>query len=269
MSRLYMVNMEIIIDPNKEIYDNADTYFENAKRMRKKLEDTKKAIEETKQEIEKESKKTEEKRKQKTEQGIKPEKREWYTLYHWFFTTDGFLAIAGKSAGQNEEIVKKRLEDDDLFFHADIVGAPALVLKKGKNAPESSLKQAAQFAACYSSAWKTGYSIVDVYYVTKEQVSKSPPSGEYLQKGSFFISGRKNYFRGVPLKLLIGLSHDNKLLCAPEVTGAEQFKICFILEPGRYAKEIVAEKIAKQLNVKKDEIVPHIPTGDASFSRLK
>ncbi|MEM3455115.1 MAG: NFACT RNA binding domain-containing protein [Candidatus Micrarchaeia archaeon] len=260
--------MEIIIDHNKEVFDNANTYFENSKKMKRKLEETRKAIEETRKEIEKEKEKLKEKKQEKQDEK-KQEKKEWYTQYHWFFTTDGFLAIGGKSAGQNEEIVKKRLEEEDLFFHADIIGAPAVVLKKGKNAPETSLKQTAQFAACYSSAWKTGYGSIDVYYVTKDQVSKSPPSGEYLQKGSFFISGRKNYFRGIQLKLLIGLNENGELLCLPEESGADKFKICFTLQPGRYSKEIVAEKIAKQLNLKKDEILPLLPTGDTAFSRLK
>ncbi|MCX8202535.1 MAG: NFACT RNA binding domain-containing protein [Candidatus Micrarchaeota archaeon] len=260
--------MDIIIDPNKDIYGNANTYFENSKKLRKKLEDTKAAIEKTKREI-KQEEETIKKEKVEIDKGAKSEKKEWYCQYHWFFTTDGFLAIGGKSAGQNEEIVKRHLEHKDLFFHADIVGAPAVVLKNGLGAPDSSIEQAAQFAACYSSAWKTGYSSVDVYYVTKEQVSKSPPSGEYLQKGSFFISGRKNYIRGVALKLLIGVNEERKLLCLPEKAGIEKFKNCFVIEPGRYSKELVAEKISKQLGVKKDEILPLIPTGNSSFSRLK
>lgn len=269
-----MVTMEIILDPTKGAYENANAYFEESKRLKKKLEDTKNAIEETRREIEKENQRINEKqereeRKKSEKAETKAAKKEWYMQYHWFFTSGGLLAIGGKSAGQNEEIVKKRLEENDLFFHADIVGAPAVVLKNGKNASEQDLKETAQFAACYSSAWKTGYSIVDIYYVTKEQVSKSPPSGEYIQKGSFLISGKKNYFRGVGLKLLIGNDKEGKLLCLPQVCGTEKFKMCFLLEPGRYSKDMVGEKLARQLGKTKEEIIALLPTGNTSFSRLK
>ena len=46
---------------------------------------------------------------------------------------------------------------------------------------------------------------LNVYWVHPEQVSKTPPSGEYLTKGSFIIRGNKNFIRGVPLKIAIGV----------------------------------------------------------------
>lgn len=262
--------MEIIIDPNKNAYENANTYFESSKKLRQKQEDAKKALEQTKKEIQNEEKKQNERdQEKKMKEQNQERKKEWHYAYHSFLTSDGFLAIGGKSAGQNEEIVKRRLTDNDLFFHADIKGASVVILINGKNASEKSKEETAQFAACYSTAWKAGYSVVDVYYVFKEQVSKSPPPGQYLEKGSFFISGKKNYFRNVPLKLLIGLDESGELKCVPEKSGMEKFKTCFIVEPGRYKKDIVAEKIARQLNKSKDEIMSLIPTGDSSFQRMK
>ncbi len=265
--------MEITIDPNKSAYDNANIYFEKSKKMKQKLADTMKAIDQTKIEIKKEkerleSRKAENEIKEKLNQE-KQAKKQWYENYHWFMTNEGLLAIGGKSAGQNEEIVKKRLESNDLFFHADITGASVVVLKNGARASEDSLKQAAQFAACYSTAWKAGYATIDVYYVSKDQVSKSPPPGEYLDKGSFFIAGRKNYFRSTSLKLLVGLNHSGELKCLPEKCGIENFRTCFSVTPGHYRKEIVAEKIARHLGKSRDEIMPFIPTGNSSFIRMK
>lgn len=265
--------MDIVIDPNRSAYDNANTYFEKSKKMKQKLTDTKKAIEDTNREIAKEKERLEEresKRELKDQANReKQAKKQWHESYHWFMTNDGLLAIGGKSAGQNEEIVKKRLEPNDLFFHADITGASAVILKNGVGAPEETLRQTAQFSACYSTAWKAGYATIDVYYVNKDQVTKSPPPGEYLEKGSFFIAGRKNYFRSMPLKLLIGIDRNDELKCLPEECGMEKFRTCFSIEPGRYSKEMVAEKIAKQLGKRKDDVMPLIPTGNASFIKMK
>jgi len=58
------------------------------------------------------------------------------------------------------------MDAGDLFFHADIDGAPVAVMKTGgRNAGDQDLMEAAQFAASYSAAWKFGYGSVDVYCV--------------------------------------------------------------------------------------------------------
>lgn len=266
-----MIN--IIIDPNKNAYENATINFDEAKRMRKKAEEAKKAIEKTKKEIEFLEHKEAEKiarTEEKVVKGNVKQPKEWFHPYHWFITSDGMMVIGGKSAGQNEEVVKKHLEKDDLFFHADIKGGSVVVLKNGKTASQHALEEAAQFAACNSNAWKIGYATIDVYAATKEQVSKSPPPGEYLEKGSFFISGAKKYFRGVPLKLLIGKT-EKGIERVPEKSGLTRFSTCFVIEPGRLEKSIIAEKIARQLGkeLKKEDILPLIPTGSTSFSKMK
>lgn len=267
--------MKIVIDPNKSSYDNASAYFEEAKRLRRKSEEAERQSEKTRKEISEIEKKEEAKTAAEERTIVAKDKallnlpkKEWFHSYHWFVTSDGFLAIGGKSAGQNEEVVKKHLEDGDLFFHADIKGGSVVILKNGKTAPQLSLEEAAQYAACNSNAWKIGYATIDVYAVPKEQVSKSPPPGEYLEKGSFFISGAKRYFRGTPLKIIIGLT-DKGVKCLPERAGIQGFSTCFTLEPGRLDKNVVAEKLSRQLNVRKDDLLPLIPAGATSFMRMK
>jgi len=266
----------ISIDPNRSAYDNATVYFDRAKKMKQKSEEARKQIEKTNKEISglerKEAAKSAAEEKRGSAGTASTAKREWFNSYHWFMTTDGILAIGGKSAGQNEEVVKKHLESGDLFFHADIKGGSVVVLRGGKSARDSSVEQAAQFAACNSNAWKIGYATIDVYAVPKEQVSKSPPPGEYLEKGSFFISGAKRYFRGMPLKLLIGRTteeHGRRIVCMPEKAGIGMFSTCFALEPGRLDKNVVAEKLSRQLGVKKDDLLPLIPAGATSFMKMK
>ena len=80
--------------------------------------------------------------------------------------------IGGRNAQQNDIAFSRYMEDDDLFFHADIQGASAVILKNGKSASEEELQEAAQFAASFSKAWINGNAAVDVYAVEKKQLSK-------------------------------------------------------------------------------------------------
>ncbi|MCC6024982.1 MAG: NFACT RNA binding domain-containing protein, partial [Desulfurococcaceae archaeon] len=145
----------------------------------------------------------------------RPSPRFWFEKFRWTITRNGFLVIAGKDASQNEVVVRRYLEDRDIFLHADVHGAPATVLLvRGDRSPAlEDILDAAVIAACYSKAWKTGFSYIDVYWVYGSQVSKTPPSGEYLTKGAFMVYGERRYLR-VPLVLGVGL----RLFC-DEVYG--------------------------------------------------
>ncbi len=131
--------------------------------------------------------------------------RYWYEKYRWSITRNGFLVVAGRDASQNEVLVKKYLGDNDIFLHADIHGAPATILfKHGREPGEEDILDAAYIAGAYSKAWKAGFSYIDVFWVKGSQVSKTPPSGEYIGKGAFMIYGEKSYVK-TPLKLGLGL----------------------------------------------------------------
>jgi predicted ribosome quality control (RQC) complex YloA/Tae2 family protein len=71
--------------------------------------------------------------------------------------------------------------------------------------PEQTLNEAAQRAAAYSRGWKENFEVVDVYWIHPDQVSKTPPSGQSLKKGSFMIRGNKNFVRGVPMRVAVGI----------------------------------------------------------------
>lgn len=254
--------MKVEIDPKKSIFENAATYFELAKKLKAKAEAAKKEIEKTKAEIEK-AKKEGKKRKKKEEE----RKKGWYEQFRWFFTSDGFLAIGGKNAKQNYLLVKKYFTKPDLFFHADIHGGSVVILKNGTTAPQQSLKEAAQWAACYSNAWQGGISAVDVYCAGKEQVKTAAPSGQYLPKGSFLIEGKKNFLKNIPLGLYLGTIKGN-LQCVPKFSGEKRFDVCFELSPGERKKEEVAEEMAKGLNIKSELLLGFVPSRTA-IKRIK
>jgi len=195
----------------------------------------------------------------------------WYENYLWFYTSNGLLAIAGRDSSQNETLIKKRTEKDDLIFHADIHGSPFLILKtKGKEVKDEDIAEAAQFVACYSSAWKAGLASVDVYWVLPEQVSKEAPSGMYLPKGSFMIYGKKNYIKNVPLELAIKIDELGNIVILP-FKAIKEGKILKII-PGTDSKEKIINKIIKtikelhkNINLKENEIkeflIRNLPKG--------
>jgi predicted ribosome quality control (RQC) complex YloA/Tae2 family protein len=179
-------------------------------------------------------------------------RREWYEKYHWIITRNGFLAIGGRDASQNESVVKRYLGDDDIFMHADVHGAPAVVVKAGgRTPPEEDLLDAAVIAAAYSKAWRAGVGSVRVYWAWGRQVSKSPPAGEYLARGAFMVYGRKNYLPPIPLRLAIGLSLDPEgaplVIVGPEDLVAARSLAYVVLAPGDLKVEEAAEAIRESL----------------------
>jgi hypothetical protein len=177
----------------------------------------------------------------------------WYERFRWFRTSDGFLVLGGRNADQNEELVKKYMEPSDRFFHAQAHGAPVTVLKATEpdeaarevDIPESSREEAAQFAVSYSSVWKDGKFDGDVYEVAPDQVSKTPESGEYVEKGSFVIRGDREYYRDVPVGVAVGVTcePDTRVVGGPPSAVEPRVETSVRLEPGQYAQNDVAKRI--------------------------
>ncbi|MFX0073130.1 MAG: NFACT RNA binding domain-containing protein, partial [Candidatus Hermodarchaeota archaeon] len=138
---------------------------------------------------------------------IKKPKKKWYEKFRWFESSDGFLVIGGRDASSNEAIFKKYIETHDLVLHTTFPGSPLTIIKnpENKQIPENTIMESADFTASFSKAWKEAWGVVDVFYINPNQVSKSPPSGEYLPKGSFMISGKKNFIKNAKTELAIGL----------------------------------------------------------------
>ncbi|MFB0514320.1 MAG: ribosome rescue protein RqcH, partial [Candidatus Bathyarchaeia archaeon] len=206
--RILTVSLEgetLQLDLTRSVQANAAKFYEKAKKSQRKLEGAEKALRRTRTKIEELQQKKQHIVKVPKPPSVRREKA-WYEKFRWFHSSDGLLVIGGKDATTNEILIKKHMEPHDIVFHADIVGAPFVLIKTDGKAPsEQSLKEAAQLAASFSRAWKETFGAVDVYWMHPKQVSKSPPSGQYLKKGSFMIRGAKNYIRNVPLAVAIGV----------------------------------------------------------------
>ncbi len=252
--------MKIILSPRKSVFENAADYFDLSKKLRAKAEGARKAIVDTHAKLEALRNAPVEVPKERLKIAVK---KEWFEKFRWFTTSGGLLVLAGRDAKQNELLVARQLEDADLFFHADVHGAPATILKKGTVASEQDKLEAAAFAAAYSSAWKGGGGAADVYAVRKEQVSKYS-HGEYVAKGGFVISGQREWFKNTAL-LLIVAEENGRAVVFPGNFG-KKIEKKLVITPGSCEKKQAAENIKKQLNIINtlDEVIQLLPAGGSS-----
>lgn len=258
--------MEIEIDLNRSVEENAGIYFEKAKKAKKKLKGALEALEESKKKLN-DLIKDEEKFLEEEEKAVKKEKkREWYEKFHWFISSEGFLCIGGKDATSNEIVVKKHAEKGDLVFHTDMPGSPFFIIKNGLEAGEETLKEAAQATASYSRAWKLGLGTAEVYCIGSEQVSKKAKSGEYMAKGAFMIYGKRKYFNP-RLEYAIGLV-DGNIIGGPLNSVKSKTNKFVIVGMGREKKSSLAKKIKHKLKAGNlDEIIKFLPAGGGEIKK--
>ncbi len=249
---------KITLSIRRNVWEQIQEKYELSKKFKKKSDAAKEHIDQLKRKIEEEH-------KARTNEIIEKKmiyrKKEWYEKYRWSITRNNLLVIAGKDASQNEAIVKKHMEKRDIFLHADIHGAPTTILKTGGQDPtEEDLFDAALIAASYSRAWKEGLKTIDVFWVFPEQVSKTPPPGEYLPKGSFMIYGKKNFIKNVPLELTIGiqdLPDGTARYMAGSYEAIKKHGVPIVsIEPGDNTVEKIINKIKKIIEKCNIEKIP-------------
>ncbi|TFF92398.1 fibronectin-binding domain-containing protein, partial [Candidatus Thorarchaeota archaeon] len=193
---------EVVLDVRRTPQENASRAYEGAKRAEHKAEGAKKQIDKTREKLSELDISDIEDTKEPVP--IKIRKKRWYEKYRWFISSEDYLVIGGRDARTNERIAKKHMGPNDVFLHAAVHGAPYTVIKVPDKAPgEQTLWEAAQFAVTFSRAWQDGLTAGDAYWVNPEQVSFTPPSGEYLPSGAVMIYGNKNYVKNVPVALKV------------------------------------------------------------------
>ena len=215
--------------------------------------------------------------------------KEWYERYRWFITTDGLLAIGGRDASSNSALIRKHLTEYDIVFHAEVHGSPFFIVKNAATQVqqdgkiESSLREVAQATVAFSRAWRDGLSSADAYWVMPEQVKKGAPTGQFLPKGSFVIEGKRNYLKGIEIRLAIGivqLNNREMLVCGPEEAVRKRALFYAVLlqggmDPMTAAKKIKSEfvkiaggnEVAESIkHISIDDFVRTLPTGQSRIS---
>ncbi len=253
--------MRVVIDFGKSAQENADYYYQKAKRLERKRKGAEKAIADLEARYAKLDKDIElPKRKV-----VKRREQRWYERFHWFYTSDGAVVIGGRDAHQNEQINSKYFGDNDLFFHADIHGASVTILIDGVRSPDSSKAEAAEFAACYSSAWSSMMKTVDVYSLKRQQISKSTDEGS-LGTGSFLMKGEREWYRNLKMELIMFVEEDVLNTVPTSTFNAKKFRGRHVLvAQGDIKKSDAAKKVSKFIGYDDiDGVMRQLPPGTFS-----
>jgi predicted ribosome quality control (RQC) complex YloA/Tae2 family protein len=280
----------VLVDLNASVHQNAQAYFEKARKHKNKSQGAISALETTKLELQRAQKKEAKLQSSGKLQSMKRSKKFWFEHYKWAITSGGHLVIGGKDAKGNDAVVKKHCSKQDMYLHADLHGAPSCSLRSDhgivvdpspsihipSNIPsyriadklqdemlnEQKLAQAAVMALAWSRAWASGGAHGTVYSVKPAQVSKTAQTGEYVGKGGFIVRGQRTWYKDLDIQLGIGMIAVNGVpllaTSTPELiaTMCERYAI---IRPGREKKEHVANLIYKSTGLSTDDILGVLP----------
>ncbi len=260
-------NIKIPLDYTKGLDANASDLYQQGKDINEKAARADEALKESIAMLEKKEAGLA-KSKAKLANKVQPTKQFWFERYKWFITPSGRLVIAGKDAHTNDNIVKKHLKEEDIYAHADLHGAPSTILKDGKAADETDLRETCLFALAQSKGWVVAMSDGTAFWVYTDQVSKTPQAGEYVPRGAFIVRGKRNYEYHLDLELAVGeITYEGarKVMCSPVESMKRLSNKYFIIHPGRGKAGKTTALMAKELNVPEEEVGRIIPPGDAEI----
>lgn len=272
----------LTLDVRHTAQDNASMAFDQAKKAESKVNGARMQIEKTKAKMERLEASIAEPEAKRAR--IKSRKKRWYEKFRWFISSEGYLVIGGRDVRSNENLAKHQMSPNDVFIHASIHGAPYTLIKVPDEPPsEKTIIEAAQFAVTFSRAWLDGLSSGDAFWVNPEQVSFSPPSGEYLPSGSVMLYGTKNYIRNVPVELAVGVLLEEEYavpISGPPTAIESQTEYSVRIEPGGMKKGQIVKEIVDHLKrlvpedqahlisqIPQEDMMRVLPSGDGRVTR--
>ena len=264
---------DVKLNFRKSVAENAEKAYADNKKLRSKLNGAEKSISKTLEKIKSAEKELQVENKEEKVKKTKTEKSFWFERFRWFISSDGNIVVGGKDAKTNEIVVKKYLKQGDRYAHADIQGAPSIIIKSkdykndGLDISDETLKEACIFAASFSKAWKQ-FAEAQAYWVLPEQVSKTAQSGEFVPKGAFIIRGKRNYYN-CKLELAIGLikiDETEKVMCGPVNSIKKRTKRYIVFTPGGNKKSDIANLISKSFEVSVDSVNKVLPPGGITIT---
>jgi predicted ribosome quality control (RQC) complex YloA/Tae2 family protein len=250
----------------------ASALFDRAKEVERKAEDAENAA----ANLSKKKKPAKVGRPRRTVE-LKKRRQEWYEKFRWFFTSGGRLAIGGRDAQSNSILVRRHIETNDTVYHADLFGSPFFVLKGGREQTEEECAEVAQATVSFSSAWKTGLGSADAYWVNSDQVSAAAPSGEFLPRGGFMITGKKSPVPHNLVELAVGIDLAGRVVSGPEGALRKGAVVYVVLRPQKEKSSDTAKRVLKdlealaknriQVRASVDDVIRALPTGGGKVLR--
>lgn len=251
-------NVDVGLSLWKEPQDEAERYFRAAKKAKEKIAGLHKAMERSSAKVQAIDV---EKQQVRAPPITKRRERAWYEKFRWFVSSEGFMVLAGRDATTNELLIKKYTASSDIVLHAEAHGASFVVVKVETNAPtDPTIAEAAQLAVSHSRLWAENVASGDAYWVKPDQVSKEAPSGQYLTRGAFMVTGKRNYVKGVELRLAVGVRLDQdsvQVIGGPPDAIRKQATAYVEIVPGEAARHVLAKQILYEFS-KRPQVRPHI-----------
>lgn len=199
---------DVEVSLNASVQENADACYQAAKKGKARQEGASKALRDARARLDDLVRKGLDAFGEPRKKVARQKRHFWYESYRWTFTPGGLIAVGGRNAGQNDQVVKKYLRDGDRYVHADIHGAPSVVVRPVDAPPtdvgEDDLRVAGQFAVCSSRAWRQ-FGAASAYWVTPQQVDKTPRTGEFVPRGAWIVHGKRNSLEGLPVAWAVGM----------------------------------------------------------------
>ncbi|MEA3144588.1 MAG: hypothetical protein QOG31_1912 [Thermoplasmata archaeon] len=278
---------DVEIDLRLTVQENAEACYAAAKKARSRREGADKALQDANGRL------REVEEKGLDAFGAAPAKVErvsrhfWFESYRWTLTPHGLVAVGGRNASQNDQVVKKYLRDGDRYVHAEIHGAPSVVVRPAEGSvdeiPNDDLRAACHFAVVASRAWRQ-FGPATAYWVTASQVSKTPRSGEFVPRGAWIIHGKRNVEPDLPMRWWVGRVHLDpqgrpiplgQVAAAPKafaklVGGTRESLLPYaegLLEmvPGTMDPADAAQLLAERFGVSNEEAQAVLPAGSVQF----
>jgi len=186
-----------------------------------------------------------------------------YKKYRWFFTSSNKLVIGGKSAAQNDELLKKlkSANQELLVMHTALPGSPfSIILSPINQLIESDKEETAIFTGCFSRAWKQRKSKthVDLFLLSSLSKSKGMKTGSWLVK-------QKLERKTVVLELALTKQKDT--LRAVPIKIPKKNQIILKIKPGKLDKTNALSKLQVEATqpLSQNEVLSALPSGGISI----
>jgi predicted ribosome quality control (RQC) complex YloA/Tae2 family protein len=260
---------------DRPIRESAQELYEEAKRVRTKLEGAVAALAETDRRIAEARPVPVAAVPGGTGSPARRRTVHWFERYRWFLSSEGVLVIGGRDAASNDLIVRRYLNEADIYVHADIHGAPSVIVKHPPPgeppAGDSTLRQACQWGVAFSKAWRAGLASASAFWVNADQVSKAGASGEFVSRGAWVIHGTKNTFKDLPTEVAIGtVRYEGEELwtVAPPAAFEGGGEARFVLTPGEERERAEREvELSRELGLPRSRLQGMLPAGGLRLRR--
>jgi len=183
-----------------------------------------------------------------------------YKKYKWFYTSSGKLVVGGKSAEQNDELLKRITESDKEYYvmHTSHPGSPfCVVVENIKKTIKKDLDECAIFTGCFSKAWKQRKKVTEVHIFKSNQLSKQ----KGMKTGTWRVIGK---VKKVQVNLKLALTKQKGVYRAVPEKTVHKKDVLLTICSGKVDKKDMVAKFVIELEdskLQENELMAALPAG--------